>query len=148
MEDIAIKKEQITRKSKTMIYTFKYGLPGFENLNEYRLEDLEDYPPFKLFKSCEDDNISMIVIDGELLEIFPEIQIPKKELIKLEISDSINTQIYIILRIDEDTKEFVANTKAPLILNTDNGLGNQIILESKILSVKHPMKSIWGTQVD
>ncbi len=132
----------MTKEAKTgsaTIFNFEYGLPGFEHLSEFEFKNLEDFPPFKLFQSTELPDISMIVLDGSLLNIFDDISFPKNEMRNLEIEDQKYLRLFVILRIDEETKHFVANTKAPLILNTFTGNGKQIILDDPKLSEEHKL---------
>ncbi len=132
----------MTKESKTSHETkfnFEYGLPGFEHLSEFEFKNLDDFPPFKLFQSTELPDISMIVLDGSLLNIYNDVSLPKNELRNLEIEEKRYMRLFVILRIDEITKHFVANTKAPLILNTYTGSGKQIILDHPKLSEEHKL---------
>jgi len=115
-------------------YKFEYGLPGFEHLSEFKFLDLDDYPPFKLFQSTANPEISMIVMDGELLKVYDTVSFPNFEMKSLELNNVEFRRIFVILRIDDQTKHFVANTKAPIVLNTYSGLGKQIILDGSQLS--------------
>jgi flagellar assembly factor FliW len=135
----------LTKESKAKsntVYRFEYGLPGFENLSEFEFQDLDDFPPFKLFQSTEIPDISMIVIDGSLLSIYQDIPFPKHELINLKIEKSESMRIFVILRIDEKSKHFLANTKAPLVLNTHTGCGKQVILDSPKLSEEYKLDQL------
>lgn len=131
----------MTKKAKTdTTYKFEYGLAGFEYLNEFEFVDLDDFPPFKIFQSTENGDISMIVIDGQLLNVYQFSFFPRLELENLEIKNETYLRTFVILRIDEKTKTFVANTKAPLVLNTYTGVGKQVILDNSNLSEEHKLE--------
>ena len=134
MEKVLIKK-----KKSSPVYNFEYGLPGFEHLSKFEFKNLDDFPPFKLLQSVDIPEISMIVLDGRLLKVYEKITFPHQELSNLNISDKKNMRIFVILRIDEEKKFFIANTKAPIILNTYSGLGKQVILDSAELSEEHKL---------
>ncbi len=134
MEKVITKKKQ-----SSSIYNFEYGLPGFEHLSKFEFKNLEDFPPFKLFQSVDIPDISMIVIDGRLLKIYENVAFPNQELSNLNISDKKYMRIFVILRIDEENKHFIANTKAPILLNTYSGLGKQVILDSTELSEEYKL---------
>ena len=135
MEKVLVQKQ----KSNTT-YQFEYGLPGFEHLSEFEFVNLDDFPPFKLFRSTESPDISMIVIDGGILNVYNDVSFPKMELSNLNLKDEQYKRIFVILRIDEKTKHFVANTKAPLLLNTYTGYGKQVILDDTRLSEEHKLE--------
>jgi flagellar assembly factor FliW len=135
-----MEKVMTQKTTKNTIYQFEYGLPGFEHLSKFEFLDLEEYPPFKLFRSTETPEISMIVMDGKLLQVFDDITFPGAELSTLNLPDEKYMRIFVILRIDEKTRHFVANTKAPLVLNTYSGYGKQIILDDQKLSEEHKLE--------
>lgn len=131
----------ITKKQKSdTTYRFEYGLPGFEHLSEFEFVNLEDFPPFKLIRSTTEPDISMIVLDGALLHLYERVTFPKIELSNLDLADRKYLRIFVILRIDENTRQFVANTKAPILLNTYSGFGKQIILDDAQLSEEHRLE--------
>ena len=81
----------------------------------------------------------MIVIDGQLLDVFKSVNLPSFEMQILEINKRNDMRIFVILRIDENARNFVANTRAPIILNIQTGFGKQIILDDKNLSEEYLM---------
>lgn len=122
------------RTGSSTTYKFEYGLPGFENLSEFEFINLDEFQPFKLFRSVAMPEISMIVLDGNLLKVYDNVSFPKHEMKILGLENLKYLRTFVILRIEEKTKHFVANTKAPLILNTYSGFGKQIILDDPNLS--------------
>ncbi len=119
---------------------FHYGIPGFENLCEFTFEELKDYPPFQLFRSLEEPELGMIVLNARYLKPYQNVSIPKGELHKINAEYQKDVEIFVILRVKPQTKQFVANTKAPLIVNKQCGQGNQIILDHKNLQGEYPLK--------
>lgn len=122
---------------------FIYGLPGFEMLTKFVIKDIEDYPPFKVLQSLEEPDISMLILDIRLLKIREQIKISFGELEKIEIyPDSLgeNTEIYVILKVNDKKQELSANVKAPLVINTEKKIGGQIILDDENLSVEYLLK--------
>jgi len=131
-----------TRTGSSTTYKFEYGLPGFENLSEFEFRNLDEFPPFKLLQSTDMPDISMIVLDGSLLNVFENVSFPKHEMNILGLENREYLRIFVILRIEEETKHFVANTKAPIILNTYTGFGKQIILDSPGLSEDYKLDNL------
>ncbi len=122
---------------------FIYGLPGFETLTKYEIKDIKDYPPFCVLQSLEEPDISMLILDIRFLKIRDQIKISFDELKKMGIySDNIgkNTEIYVVLKVDDKEQNLSANVKAPLVINTEKKRGGQIILDDKNLPVDYLLK--------
>ncbi|HMA62448.1 MAG TPA: flagellar assembly protein FliW [bacterium] len=121
-------------------YNFRFGIPGFENLQKFVFQDLEKYPPFQLFKSQEQEDLSMLVLNAKYIRKLKDLSIPGHELEQIGSKNQDEIEIFVILRVDQATKQFVANTKAPLIINLQNKLGNQIIIEGQDLESAYPLE--------
>lgn len=115
------------------------GLPGFENLHAFILAELESYAPFCAFQSVDEPDISMLVIDANLLAVWKDINIPPRELQILNLEKSTDSEQYVILKVSQGTQEFTANIKAPIVFNPESGAANQVILDNANLSVEHPL---------
>ncbi len=128
--------------AEQQVVVFKYGIPGFEDVKEFYLEDIEEYPPFKMFQAKEYEDIAMIVINAQLLSSYEYMKIPSAELRKLDIKDPNNVEMYVILRANQEEQQFTANTKAPIIINLSNMRGNQVILDSNQLSSQNRLDTL------
>ncbi len=115
------------------------GLPGFEDLHNFVLAELEGYAPFCAFQSVEQPDISMLVIDANLLRVWKDIDLPPRELQILGLEKTGDSEQYVILKVSQGTQEFTANIKAPIVFNPQSGAANQVILDNASLSVEHPL---------
>ncbi|MCF7885855.1 MAG: flagellar assembly protein FliW [Candidatus Marinimicrobia bacterium] len=119
----------VSNTSQTFL--FRFGIPGFENLQKFVFQSLDKYPPFQLFRSVEETDLNMLVLNAQYIKELEKIEIPHQELNKIGAEDKNQIDMYVILRVRPNTKQFVANTKAPLIVNGAQNLGNQIMLEDE-----------------
>ena len=119
------------------LINFDYGLPGFEDLKKFTILDLEEYNPFLLLHSVEDQNIAMIVLNAGQLDLEDDLHIPEENLKELKDGDDHELGIFLILKIMDSGKEITANTKAPVLINFQNQKGRQIILENEKLSMDY-----------
>ncbi|MCK5520778.1 MAG: flagellar assembly protein FliW [Candidatus Marinimicrobia bacterium] len=114
--------------------TFKYGLPGFEALNNFRVDEVGAFPPFQMLYSLDEEKFSLLILKLSVLNIENELELLLSELkakgIKIEEND-----IFLVLKLDRKNKIFTANIKAPLIISKDNNQGTQLILENPDLPV-------------
>ena len=105
------------------IITFKKGLPGLNELKKFILLDLQDYEPFKLLQSLEDDQIKL-----------------SEETIKnLNINSPEQVNIITTVTLNSDVKKITTNLQGPIVINTSNNLGEQIILDNSKYKVKSPL---------
>ena len=118
---------------------FKKGIPGFENLKNFKILDLEDNKQFKILQSMEEKNISFVVTSP--FEIYKEYVIDLNDEIirELEIKNSEDVLVLSIITIGETLEKSTLNLKAPLIINIKNNLGRQLILQSEKYETKHPL---------
>lgn len=121
------------------IITFSKGLPGFDKLRKFILLDLQEYEPFKLLQSLEDDEISLIVTSP--YEFFKEYEIKlSEEVIKnLNIESPNQVMILTTITLNSDVKKITTNLQGPIVINTSNNFGEQIILDNSKYKVKSPL---------
>lgn len=121
---------------KENIIKFKKGIPGFENLKEYILVDLEEYEPFCLLQSLEDENVGLIVVSP--YEFFEEydIKLSDDTINALEIKSPEEVYIITTVTLNSDPKKITTNLQGPIVINNSKKLGEQIILDNCKYKVK------------
>ncbi|MDP8238190.1 MAG: flagellar assembly protein FliW [Candidatus Hatepunaea meridiana] len=122
---------------------FRFGIPGFEFLTKFKIADIEGYAPFRVLKSTEEPDMSMLILDVNLIQMSTDIKIPKKDLKKIRINGSdTGMAVYAILKYDKDSQSFTANLKAPIVINSAEHLGQQVILDDNGLTVNYPLNLV------
>ena len=129
---------QVTVEEEQLIH-FEFGLPGFEDLKIYAIIEIEEYNPFLLLHSVEDQSIAMVILKSNLLDEENEFEIPENKLKNLKEKGKNEFEIFFILKIHEDDKQITANVKAPVLINFVNQKGSQIILDDDKLSMDLPI---------
>ena len=121
------------------IVTFNKGIPGFNELKKFVLLDLQEYEPFKLLQSLENDEISLIVTSP--YEFFKEYEIKLgEETIKnLKIESPEQVMILTTITLNSDVKKITTNLQGPIVINTSNNFGEQIVLDNSKYKVKSPL---------
>lgn len=121
------------------ILTFKKGIPGFNDLKKFVLLNLEEYEPFKLLQSLEEDEISLIVTSP--FEFFKdyEIKLGEETIKNLEIDSLEQVMILTTITLNSDVKKITTNLQGPIVINTSNNFGEQIILDNSKYKVKNPL---------
>ena len=121
------------------IINFEYGIPGFEELKQFTIIDIEEYNPFLLLHSIEDHNIAMIVLNAGILDLEEDLKIPENKLKELNKDEESEVGVFLILKVIDDDKKMTANTKAPVVISFKNRKGRQIILDNENLSMDYPI---------
>jgi len=125
-------------KDKNVI-TFNNGLPGFESLKTFVLEDIKGSEPFKTLKSTEDENIGFVTIVPFDFKVDYEVKLTEAVINSLKIEAPEDVMILNTVTLNSDVKRITTNLKAPIIINSKNNLGYQMILDRENYSIKHPL---------
>jgi|Deesub1362A_J573_1020465.scaffolds.fasta_scaffold20241_2 flagellar assembly factor FliW len=111
---------------ESLIY-FPEGLPGMRNQKRFVLLDYKD-TDIKWLQSVDSPEIAFIVIDPFSIEPQYSVELPDpmRKLIRLERPEDV--AVLVILRKEGDS--IIANLQGPLVINTSNRTGVQLVLDS------------------
>lgn len=121
------------------VVTFNKGLLGLDDLKKFILLDLEEYEPFKLFQSLENNEIAMIVTSP--YEFFKdyEFELSEDTINNLKIESQEQVKVITTVTLNSDVEKITTNLQGPIIINTSNNSGEQIILDNPKYKVKSPL---------
>ncbi|WP_141506476.1 flagellar assembly protein FliW [Paenibacillus luteus] len=124
---------------ETVAYHFSQGIPGFEHLQQFVFVEIGDDLPMKLMKAVDDQDVSLLVTSPFLFYPEYEWDLPEssKEELKLQVEGDI--QIWTIVTVLEDPSKATINLMAPIVLNTKNNQGKQLILHDSTYSPRTPL---------
>lgn len=121
------------------IITFKKGIPGFENLKKFIIVNQEGYEPFKLLHSIEDNDIALVVTSPYEFYKDYEINLNNDIIEHLKIKEPSEVLIIVTVTLNSNVKNITMNLQGPIVINTSNNLGEQIILDDSKYKVKTPL---------
>ncbi|MBU8934551.1 MAG: flagellar assembly protein FliW [candidate division Zixibacteria bacterium] len=121
------------------IITTKKPILGFEKLTKYCLIEQEDFLPFRWFQSIEDPRIAFIVVNPTVFFADYKIRVHSKEVADLGVQSPENVETYVIVTVPENPKEMSVNLQGPILINTENNLGKQLVLVNSDYHVQHPL---------
>ena len=121
------------------IITFNKGLLGLDELKKFILLDLQEYEPFKLLQSFEDDEISLVVTSPYGFFKDYEIKLNEEIIKNLKIKSSEEVMIVNTVTLNSDPKKITTNLQGPIIINISNNLGEQLIVDNSKYKVKEPL---------
>lgn len=121
------------------IITFKNGLPGFENLTKFIIFPAPENEVFSILHSTQDAAIGLIVVSPfSVCDNYEfDLKEPVQERLNIKNMDQVN--IYNTVTLNSKVEDITTNLKAPIIININDKIGEQIILEDEKYQIRHPL---------
>lgn len=119
------------------IITFERGIPGFPEEDAFVVLPLEEDSAFSILQSTKTGTLAFVLINP--FHYFPEYDFTIEDQIveKLDITSSEDIIVYTILTIQEPFENTTTNLQAPVIINTRNQHGKQVILNNDKYTTRH-----------
>jgi flagellar assembly factor FliW len=121
------------------VITFSKGLPGLQELNKFILIDFEENPVFKILHSIENEEIGLVAVSPFDFIGDYEFELRDSVVERLKIKDSNEILVLNTVTLSSKVEDITTNLKAPIIINTNLKLGEQIILDNEKYKIKHPL---------
>lgn len=121
------------------IIVFEKSILGFNDLKKFILFELKDNPIFRVLHSIEDESLGFIVINP--FDFFGKYEIElSNELIKsLKVKNAKEIIVLNTITINSQIDKITTNLRAPIIININKSLGEQIILYNENYKIKEPL---------
>lgn len=121
------------------VISFEEGLPGFENDRSFVLV-LSDDPelPFHYLQSVDNPAVAFVVTSPFLFVEDYDFNLSDSVVEKLEIKSPEELYVYGVVTIPKKVQFSTINLTAPIIINTTNKMGMQVVLED-IDDISHPL---------
>lgn len=122
------------------IIHFDNGLLGFEDYKDYTILydiDEEEKPFFSWLQSVDEKGLAFPVVNPLSVDEDYNPTVEDELLNTLGDITPENMIVLLLATIPKDVKEASVNMRAPLVINSDNRKGMQIIVENKEYEIKH-----------
>lgn len=121
------------------IISFAQGLPGFIDLNKFiLLEEPDTNGAFYWLQSVEDGDVSLLLTRPSLFMQY-NVDVDKEVLEDIGIDESNPGEVFTVVNVPDDLQKATTNLMAPIVLNSENMMGKQVILTDSKWSIKHPL---------
>jgi flagellar assembly factor FliW len=119
------------------VIDFPKGVLGFEQFHKYVILQREDSEPFRWLQSLEDPNLAFVITNP--VHFFPnyKLEMHIKELSDIEVTEESSVETYVIVTIPKDIAQMSANLQGPLLINSDIGLGKQVVMVNGPYTIRH-----------
>ncbi|MHC6179284.1 flagellar assembly protein FliW [Clostridium sp. JNZ X4-2] len=121
------------------IITFKKGIPGLEHLKKYIIFPAEENELFYILQSIEDLAIGLVLISPFNVVKDYEFKLDDNKIKELCINSQKDVLVLNTVTLSSKIKNITANLKAPLVININKKIGEQIILDNQKYSIKYPI---------
>jgi flagellar assembly factor FliW len=120
------------------IINFDEGIPGFENFKSFIVLDMDEKSSLKCLQSIKNVDICLILIAPWDYFYDYEIELSDEEQNELGIKRQEDVAVYNVITIRKD--KITANLTAPIVINTLNMKGKQIILSNTKYKLRQEIK--------
>jgi len=119
------------------IVTLKDGLLGFENRERFVIIGREEEQPFEWLQSVEDGSLAFVVCQANAILPDYQLSILREDLDDIGADSEEDITVYLIVVVPEDPDEMTVNLKGPVVINSENYVGKQIINQVNEYGVRH-----------
>ncbi|AZR73899.1 hypothetical protein BBF96_11165 [Anoxybacter fermentans] len=121
------------------VLTFSKGIIGFSSEHQFILLSKVIEAPFMWLQSLKTPDLAFVVLDPWI--VLPDYQFELTEEVKKRLKITRKEQVMTlgITVVSDNPRKITINLRAPLIINVENRLGEQIILPDDKYSIRHPI---------
>jgi len=120
----------------SQIIHFDEGILGFPDSNRYILVPHEAESPFVWLQSVSQSNLAFLLINPTVVKPEYVVQLPDRVAKSLKLQKSSDGLVLAIVVVPEDPREMRMNLRAPVVINTKERLGRQVVLEDMSLDLR------------
>ena len=121
------------------ILTFPEGLLGFRDFKQFFFYEGAGGGMLRWIQCVELPGLGFVVTDPRTFKPDYKIDVSAAQLGAIEIVDPAAAQVWVILTIPEDPEKITANLQGPLVINTTERLGVQLVLNEEGVTTKVPV---------
>jgi len=121
------------------ILNLKKGLPGFEGLKKFVIFPVEDNEVFSILHSVEDDSVGLVVVSPFYVIKDYEFKLEDEKIKELKIESPEDVLVLNTVTLNSKIENMTVNLKAPIVININSKLGEQIIVDNPNYSIKHSL---------
>ncbi len=129
------------------LLSFPWGLPGLEDCQQFILLEPHNTRPICWLQSVEYGEIALPCIEPWTLAPKYEVVLSTADSAALELVDSGDAAVLVILNLARPPEERTANLIAPVVINIDRRLGRQILMEKGPYGLREPLAELLGSQL-
>lgn len=116
------------------LYTFPEALPGLPEQHRYVLLSDPDYLPLGWLQALDEPACCLPVVVASMVAL------PEHDAALARAGVAAHGALpLLVTRFDHATEHFVTNALAPIVLDTERGVGRQVVLDDARYAVRQPI---------
>ncbi|NLY18387.1 MAG: flagellar assembly protein FliW [Clostridiaceae bacterium] len=117
---------------------FPSGIPGFENVKKFVLLGRQEAGvPFFWLQGIDDPDLAFVVTDPFYIHPDYFVDVDDEEITELDIKDTEHVLTISIVTIPDKIENMSVNLRAPILINTRNNTGKQIVMKNDTFPIKY-----------
>lgn len=122
------------------LWHFSNGIPGFPEEKAFLLYPLAEEEVFSILQSATTHEVAFVVTSPFAFFQDYDFTLDESSITTLDLQEASDALPLVILTLGESLAVSTANLQAPIILNTKNKQGKQVILHNTSYQTKHLIK--------
>ena len=118
------------------IIDFPSGLLGFPKYKKFALIDLDENSPLKWLQSTEEPSLAFVVTNPNLFMPEYAIDATRKDLEDICVEHAHDVIVMVLVTVPKNPAQMTANMKGPILINTTNNKGKQLIVDNPDYDIK------------
>jgi flagellar assembly factor FliW len=131
--------DQSQMKTKDGVIHFEEGLIGFSECKDFLLTAKENLAPFRLLQSVDNPQVAFLVLEATMVVSNYCYHVPTREWESIGVTGTTKPLAFVIIVVGSTPETSTANLQAPLLVNSDQMIGKQLILTDSFFSARHPL---------
>lgn len=125
------------------VVTFDHGIPSFENEKEFILLPFSEEPsPFYILQSIHTVGLALVVMTPFSFFSDYSAELSDQTLEGLQIESEEDVALFVVLTLRDTLEESTANLRGPIVINSREQKGKQIVLNNSDYHTKHTLKEM------
>ncbi len=125
--------------SEDKVIHFIHGIPGFKELKRYILIDHDEEGVFRWLQAVDRPEVAFLLTNPVLFKSDYTIVLRNGELKSLGAKDPEHLVVFVMVCFHRETNTMTLNLKGPVVLNSLNMRGIQLILDRDDYQVDYPV---------
>jgi len=120
--------------------TFPKGLLGFPQHRRYCLLEPGEDACFFWLQSLDEPSLAFVVTDPSLFVRDFSVPLRPEQMSELGLGTLEDAQVFVI--VNKVDRQLTGNLQGPLVVNTVNRVGEQLVLAEKRWTTRHPLMKV------
>lgn len=128
-----------TENSAIEILTFKNGILGFEDIDQYILNYMEESLPFLYLRALGKKHPCFVVCDPMSFVHDYSVSYDVETLRDLEAQSIEDIRCLVIATVPENITDMTVNLKSPILYNIRNNLAKQYVMDNSEYPIRYKL---------